>query len=89
MALKFLIGKADQLFSLRQITEKYNKIGKPLYLCYIDYQKAFDTVWQEGLSSAMRNKVYTDKIVRPLQALYQISIRVNDDITECSGLSLV
>ena len=30
---------ADQLFSLRQITEKYNEIGKPLYLCYIDYQK--------------------------------------------------
>ena len=76
---------ADQLFSLRQITEKYNEIGKPLYLCYIDYQKAFDTVWQEGLWSAMRHLGYPDKIVRLLQALYQIStsaVRVDDDITE-------
>ena len=76
---------ADQLFSLRQITEKYNEIGKPLYFCYIDYLKAFDTVWQEGLWSAMRHLGYPDKIVRLLQALYQIStsaVRVDDDITE-------
>ena len=76
---------ADQLFSLRQITEKYNEIGKSLYLCYIDYQKAFETVWQEGFWSAMRHLGYPDKIVRLLQALYQIStsaVRVDDDITE-------
>ena len=76
---------ADQLFSLRQITEKYNEIGKPLYFCYIDYQKAFDTVWQEGLWSAMRHLGYPDKIMRLLQVLYQIStsaVRVDDDITE-------
>ena len=76
---------ADQLFSLRQITEKYSEIGKPLYLCYIDYQKAFDTVWQEGLWEAMRHLCYLDKIVRLLQTLYQIStgaVRVDNDITE-------
>ena len=78
-------GTADQLFSLRQITEKYNEIGKPLYLCYICFQKVFDTVWQEGLWAAMRHLSYPDKIVRHLHALYQIStsaVRVDDDITE-------
>ena len=75
---------ADQLFSFRQITEKYNEIGKPLYLCYIDYQKAFNTVWQEGLWTAMRHLGYPDKNVRLLQALYQISTSAVtvDDITE-------
>ena len=44
----------DQLFTLRQITEKYKEGQRPLYLCYdIDYQKAFDTVWQEDLWAAM------------------------------------
>ena len=31
----------DQLFTLSQITEKYKEVQRPLYLCYIDYQKAF------------------------------------------------
>ena len=38
----------DQLFTLRQLAEKYSEKRKPLYCCYIDYQKAFDTVWQYG-----------------------------------------
>ena len=27
----------DQLFSLRQLAEKFTEIGSPLYCCYIDY----------------------------------------------------
>ncbi|XP_072018595.1 uncharacterized protein [Amphiura filiformis] len=75
----------DQLFTLRQITEKYTEIDKALYLCYIDYQKAFDTVWQDGLWAAMKHLGYPDKIVRLLQALYGTSksaVRVDKDITE-------
>ena len=30
----------DQLFSLRQLVEKFTEIGSPLYCCYIDYQNA-------------------------------------------------
>ena len=75
---------ADQIFSLRQITEKYNEIGKPLYVCYIDYQKALIQYGKkEGLWAVMRHLGY--KIVRLLQALYKISTsaaRVDDDITE-------
>ena len=66
----------DQLFSLRQITERYNEIGKPLYLWYID---------KEGLWVAMGHLGYPDKIVRLIQALYQIStsaVRDDNDITE-------
>ena len=48
----------DQLFTPRQIIEKYTKIGNPLFHCYIDYQKAFDTVWQEGLWATMRHLGY-------------------------------
>lgn len=34
----------DQLFSLRQMAEKYTEFSKSLYICHIDYQKAFDSV---------------------------------------------
>ena len=34
----------DQLFTLRRLTEMYIEYGKYLYVCYIDFQKAFDSV---------------------------------------------
>jgi hypothetical protein len=74
----------DQLFTLRQIAEKYNEKRKPLYCCYIDYQKAFDTVWQEGLWQAMRHLGYLSKIVDLLGTLYgssQSAVRVNGELT--------
>ena len=35
----------DQL-TLRQVTEKYLESGKDLFCCYINFEKAFDLVWQ-------------------------------------------
>ena len=75
----------DQLFTLRQITEKYLEKQKALYCCYIDFEKAFDSVWQEGLWTAMKFFGYPDKITRLLQALYkqsQSTVRVNGDLTD-------
>ena len=37
----------DQIFTLRQLTEKYKEFGKELYVCYIDFNKAFDSVMEE------------------------------------------
>ena len=74
----------DQLFTLRQLAEKYSEKRKPLYCCYIDYQKAFDTVWQEGLWQAMRHLGYSSKTVDLLRALYgtsQSTVRVNGELT--------
>ena len=71
----FRMGRStvDQLFSLRQIAEKHMEIGRPLYCCYIDYQKAFDTVWQDGLWKSMEHLGYPAKIIRLLKALYKTS----------------
>ena len=51
----------------------------------MDYQKAFDTVWQDGLWKAMEHLGYPSKIVRLLQALYKTSksaVRVNQELTD-------
>ena len=42
----------DQIITLRRIVEKYEKYeeyGKELYVCYIDFREAFDSVWRKKL----------------------------------------
>ena len=76
----------DQLFTLSQIAEKkYLVKDGGLYCCYIDFKKAFDFVWQEGVWRALRLLGFPQKIVKLLQTLYSKSysaVRVNGDLTE-------
>jgi len=75
----------DQIFTLRQLSEKYTDFSKDLYVCYIDFRKAFDSIWREGLWRVMRNMGYPEKIVRILESLYRgtfSAVRIGADITE-------
>ena len=75
----------DQLFTLRQIMEKRLERNQSLLCCFIDYEKAFDSVWQEGLWKAMNFFGYSSKYIHLLQALYQQSnsaVRVNGELTD-------
>ena len=54
-------------------------------MCYIDFQKAFDSVWRTGLWRIMRFFCYNEKIVRLLEALYEntmSAVRVDGGLTE-------
>ena len=42
-------GTQDQILNLKIIIEKNRERKKNLYLCFIDYRKAFDTVAHEVL----------------------------------------
>ena len=75
----------DQLFSLRQIGEKYMEKNRDIYICYIDFEKAFDSVWQEGIWKALALFGFPNKITRLLKDLYdksQSCVRVNGDLTD-------
>jgi hypothetical protein len=40
----------DHMFIIRTLIEKYCKKGKkPLYACFVDFQKAFDSIWHEAM----------------------------------------
>src|SRR6218665_252899 len=74
----------DQIFTLRQIAEKYEEYGKELYVCYIDIRKAFDSVWRKGLWRVMRHYGYPEKIVRILENAYKdtfSAFRVNGELS--------
>jgi len=75
----------DQLFTLRRIAETYSEFSKQLYVCYVDFQKALDSVWRAGLWQVMRFLGYEEKIVRLLEALYQntmSAVRVDGGLSE-------
>ena len=40
---------ADHLFVLKAIIDSYTNQGKKVYACFVDFQKAFDSVWRTGL----------------------------------------
>jgi len=75
----------DQIFALRQMAEKYEEFGKELYVCYIDFRKAFDSVWRKGLWKVMRHYGYPEKIVRILENAYKdtfSAVRVDGELSE-------
>ena len=41
---------SDHLLTLKAIVSKYVTIGKnKLFACFIDFKKAFDSVWHKGI----------------------------------------
>ena len=42
-------GTRDAIFQLRMISERVTEIGKKIYVCFVDYQKAFDRVKHDKL----------------------------------------
>jgi Reverse transcriptase (RNA-dependent DNA polymerase) len=75
----------DQIFTLRQLAEKYTDFSRDLFVCYVDFKKAFDSVWRIGLWKVMRRLGYPEKVVRMLESLYKgtfSAVRVGADVTE-------
>ena len=47
---------SDHLLTLKAVVKKYVTMGqKKLFGCFVDFKKAFDSVWHEGLFYKMRN----------------------------------
>ena len=75
----------DHMFILRSLVEQQTKKGsKPLYTCFIDFRKAFDSVWLQGLFYKMRqigisNKFY--KIVKEMYSKTKLCIKSANSLT--------
>jgi hypothetical protein len=75
----------DQIFTLKLVMEKSREHNKPLCMCFIDIQKAYDSVNRELLWKICRHYGLTDKTVRMLQLLYKNSkaqVRINGELSE-------
>ena len=56
----------DHLLILKTVGNKYvsDKKGKKLYTCFIDFKKAFDSVWHKGLFYKLRKQGYKWELLK-------------------------
>ena len=60
----------EQIFNLRILCEKYLQHQQTLYHVFIDFKKAFDSVWHEALWAIMRKYNINASIIRAIEYMY-------------------
>ena len=73
----------QQILTLRLIAEEVTERQGKLYNCFIDFQKAFDSVWHQGLWAVLNNMMVPEKLVTTIKALYehsQVAVRSGETI---------
>jgi hypothetical protein len=75
----------DQALLLREILQRRLNAKVPSYLYFVDFRKAFDTVWHDGLWFRLAQEGITGKPWRIIREIYGKSytqVRVGDKLTE-------
>ena len=75
----------EQTSSLRIVMKKYKQHKKPLHLCFIDIQKAYDSVNRDLLWKICKSYGLTDKIVNLLKMLHnnsKLKLRINGQLSD-------
>ena len=61
---------AEQIFNVRLLIEKHLDHQQPLYHNFIDFKKAFDRVWHDGLWKVMRSYDFDEDLIQVISSLY-------------------
>ena len=80
MGLKKSYRTADHIFVVKTPINKYLHKEKKSYLCFVDFKKACNIVWRNGLFYKLINCGFSTKILGILKSLY-------DNILSCVKLS--
>ena len=78
-------GTANAIFLIRMICERAIEMQRDVFLCFIDYQKAFDTVRHEEMMRMLAQLGIDKKDIRVIRNLYyqqKAAVRVGDELTE-------
>jgi len=71
----------DQALTLSEVLHQRKREKKDTFLCFVDFRKAFDTVWHDGLwkrlwDSGVRGKAW--RIIRKLYSSIYAKVRLGD-----------
>ena len=78
-------GTRNAMFVLRSISERMLQVDKPLFLCFIDYSKAFDKVEHEALLKLLQQLDIDSKDLRLLRNLYceqTAGVRIRNEVRQ-------
>ena len=75
----------DMIFCLRQLQEKCIEQDRPLYMVFIDFSRAFDTVGRTGLWQLLRKYGCPEKFTTNIEALHTgmiANVSVGGEVSE-------
>ena len=78
-------GCADQIFTIRHIIQQVNEMKRKASFCFIDYEKAFDSVSREILPDILRHYGFPEKYVNVIYDMHMntfCQVLVNGNLTE-------
>ena len=61
----------DQIFALRQVVEKRWEHALPIYCAFIDLEKAYDSVWRDGMWQIAKYYGIPTQVVELLKSWYE------------------
>ena len=73
------------IFCLRQLQEKYIEQDRPLYMVFVDFSKAFDTVGRTGLWQLLKKYGCPEKFTTMIEALHtgmMATVNVGGEVSE-------
>ena len=78
-------GKREGIFNLRTVCERAIDLGKDVYICFIDYTKAFDRVKHSKIIECLSEIGIDDKDLQIITKMYweqTVVVRTEHGITE-------
>ena len=75
---------SDHVFILNTILNSYFQKGKRVYVCFVDFSKAYDSVWRDGLLYKLILNGLSFKFVSLISYMYddlQMTVKLSNGIT--------
>ena len=76
---------SDHVLTLKTLVDQAFQSKKKLYVCFVDFKKAYDTVWRDGLYLKLLEYGVSPKFVNLIKDMYD---RLQVSVNVFSGLSL-
>ena len=78
---------SDHIFTLKTVVNKYvvDQNGQKLYTCFVDFQKAFDSVWHDALFRKLENKGINGQFLNLIKNIYkqtECAVKINGNSTK-------
>ena len=79
------MGTIDNIFALRQISEKYYEFNRTVWNVFIDFSQAYDSIHRKSLWHILESFGVPNKLIKLLQACYSSTrgkVRIGGQLSE-------
>ena len=78
--------RSDHVFTIKTVLNKYLNENKKLYLCFVDFRNAYNSIWREALFYKLSAYFdFSTNFINILQNMYKkvhLSVRLPNGITQ-------